>query len=101
MAGNKLIIMTKNTKIIPANTEKLKVLGKKFGFTFDKEKLLKDHINGDIIFIRQKDNGQQFVYVLHEVYFQTISLNYSCNKNIKKGTELLISSFKLPKFKLK
>ena len=89
----------KDAKIIPVNTEKLKKLGKKFGFTFDKNELLKRLNNGDMIFMRQKENGKQIVYVLWEIYLQPFSLTYSCHPKIKKGNELFISNFKLPKYK--
>jgi len=88
----------KDAKIIYVNTEKLKRLAKTFGFKFDKKELLKNYENGDFLFMRQKENGKQIVYVLWEIYIQKFDMNYSCNSSIKKGKELFISNFKLPSY---
>lgn len=98
---NEIIKISTDAKIIQVNTEKLKKLGKKYGFTFSKEDILKNNKNGDVIFIRQKDSGKQIAYILHEIYFQKFSMKYSAHQKIKSGKELFISNFKLLKFSIK
>lgn len=90
--------LKKGDKIIGVNTDQLKRLAKKYEFTFDRDKLLKDHKNGDPIFsIREK--GKLTVYILHEIYIKSFVHRYFCHKDIKKGKELFISNFRLPNYK--
>lgn len=76
-------------------------LAKKFGVKTTKEFILKNFKNGDFIFRKKNtDTGVITDYFLHEIYFKKFSMNYSVHKKIKKGKELFISNFELPKGKV-
>jgi len=76
-------------------------VAKKFNVYTTKEHILKNYKNGDFLFRRKNlDTGRITNYFLHEIYFKKFSMNYSCHKDTKKGKELLISNFEMPRGKV-
>lgn len=88
--------MDSDAFVVGVNTQELARLGRKYGFTFDKAKLLAEKKNGDPIFAVRDEKGRQTVYVLNEIYIQEVVKKYSCHPKIKTGRELLISNFPQP-----
>lgn len=73
-------------------------MAKRFNLITTKEHILKNYGEGDFLFRRKNlDTGRITNYFLHEVYFRKYSMNYSCHKDTKKGKELMISNFELPR----
>lgn len=85
---------------IGLNSKQFIKLAKKFGENVDIDKLSKLK-NGDLLCIKKNvETGKEIAYVLHEIYFRKFGMKYSCNHKIKKGGEMLISNFELPKEKI-